>query len=160
MGDRLEIRPATADDAAGVKAFLERLSPDSRWLRYHSPVPRIRTWMVDAVVSGDHEKREALLAIADGRIVGVAEWGRTQTSDEIADVGVVVDECCRRRGIARALMFHLAQEGLAHGVTAFHASVLSENRPTIGFVRSIAPERSVSLEGATVEIVVPLRVSA
>ena len=37
--------------------------------------------MVDAVARADHDKREALLAIVDGEIVGLAEWGRVHAGD-------------------------------------------------------------------------------
>lgn len=99
----LEIRPATPSDAQEVRAFLEGLSEDSRWLRYHSPVPIVRGWMVDAVVNSDHETREALLAIDGGRVLGVAEWGIDNSQAGTAHVAVVVDEAFRRRGVAREL---------------------------------------------------------
>ena len=155
-GEHLTIRPACERDAARVRAFLESLSDDSRWLRYHSPAPIIRPWMVDAVAGADHYKREALLAIVDGEIVGLAEWGRVHPDDETADVGVVVDERHRRRGIARELMRHLAASGRAHGIEAFTASVLSVNRPTMAMVQDVAPQRTIRFDGPTVAVQIPL----
>ena len=155
-GAQLVIRPACEHDAVHVRAFLESLSEDSRWLRYHSPAPVIRSWMVDAVSGADHENRESLLAIVDGRIVGLAEWGRMHPGDPTADVGVVVDERLRRRGIARELMRHLAASGRARGVETFTASVLSVNRPTIAMVQDVAPQRTLTFDGPTVEVQIPL----
>jgi ribosomal protein S18 acetylase RimI-like enzyme len=155
-GEHLVIRPACEHDAARVRAFLESLSADSRWLRYHSPAPLIRSWMVDAVSGADHDNREALLAIVDGRIVGLAEWGRVHPGDATADVGVVVDERLRRRGIARELMRHLAASGRARGIETFTASVLSVNRPTIAMVQDVAPQRTLTFDGPTVEVQIPL----
>ena len=155
-GEHLTIRPACDTDAARVKSFLESLSDDSRWLRYHSPAPIIRSWMVDAVAQADHDSREALLAIVDGEIVGLAEWGRMHAGDPSADVGVVVDERHRRRGIARELMRHLAASGRAHGVERFTASVLSVNRPTIAMVQDVAPVRTITFDGPTVAVEIPL----
>jgi ribosomal protein S18 acetylase RimI-like enzyme len=160
MEPNLEIRHAKPGDAAEVRSFLERLSPDSRWLRYHSAAPKIRSWMVDAVVDGDGRRHDALIATVEGRVVGVAEWGKVRPEDAVADVGIVVDECCRRRGIARALLGRLTADANEHGIEAFHASVLSENRPTISLVQRVAPERDVSFEGQTVEVLVPLRATA
>ena len=155
-GEQLVIRAACEQDAAAVREFLESLSEDSRWLRYHSPAPVIRSWMIDAVARADHDHREALLALVDGEIVGLAEWGRVQPDDPTADVGVVVDERHRRRGIARELMRHLAASGRAHGLEAFTASVLSVNRPTIAMVQDVAPVRTLSFDGPTVEVRIPL----
>ena len=155
-GEHLIVRPACDTDSERVKAFLESLSDDSRWLRYHSPAPIIRSWMVDAVARADHDSREALLAIVDGEIVGLAEWGRVHPDDATADVGVVVDERLRRRGIARELMRHLAASGRARGIETFTASVLSVNRPTIAMVQDVAPQRTLRFDGPTVTVEIPL----
>lgn len=155
-GEALTIRHATDDDADAVRAFLESLSEDSRWLRYHAPVPVVRTWMVDAVTRADHERREALIAEVDGKIVGLAEWGRVEADDAIADVGVVVDDRLRRRGIGRELLRHLAASGREHGIEAFSASVLSVNRPTIALVQDVAPQRTIAFDGPTVAVHIPL----
>ena len=159
-GERFEIRAACRHDAQRVREFLEHLSEDARWLRYHSPVPVVRSWMVDAVVGLDHDLREALLAVYDGRVIGVAEWGRVGPDAETAHVAIVVDDDFRRRGVAAELMRHLAANGRSHGIEAFEASVLSVNRPTIGFVQKVAPERATRFDGPVIEMRIPLRASA
>lgn len=155
-GEELTIRLATDEDAEAVRDFLESLSDDSRWLRYHAPVPVVRTWMVNAVTQADHERREALIAEVDGRIAGLAEWGRVENDDPIADVGVVVDDRLRRRGIGRELLRHLAASGRQHGIEAFSATVLSVNRPTIALVQDVAPQRTITFDGPTVAVRIPL----
>jgi RimJ/RimL family protein N-acetyltransferase len=152
----IAIREATANDSDAVREFLERLSPDARWLRYHSPAPIIRSWMVDAVVRADHEHREALLALDGDRIVGIAEWGRIDEHDRSADVGIVVDECCRRRGIARRLLRRLGANALQHGVDTFETTVLSTNRPTIALTQRVGVDPKFRFEGPTVSVTIPL----
>lgn len=156
----LEIRPATPSDAQKVRAFLEGLSEDSRWLRYHSPVPIVRGWMVDAVVNSDHETREALLAIDGGRVLGVAEWGIDNSQAGTAHVAVVVDEAFRRRGVARELTEYLVANAREHGIGEFVARVLSLNRPTMGLIQRVAPQRQTRFDGPTVEVRIPLSVPA
>ena len=158
--DGLEIRSATPRDADEVRAFLERLSADSRWLRYHTGVPKVRPWMVDAVVSSDRVRHAALLAHIDGRLVGVAEWGRIDPDDNVADSGIVVDECCRRRGIAKLLLKHLARDARRHGIDTFEAHVLTTNRPMVALMQQIAPVKDVTFDGPTLNMHIPLRVSA
>ena len=158
--DGLVIRSATPEDADAVFAFLERLSPDSRWLRYHTGVPRVRPWMVDADVGSDHVRHDALLAFADEQLVGVAEWGRVHDNDEIADSGIVVDESWRRRGVARLLLKHLARDARHHGIERFEAHVLASNRPMIALMQDIAPMRDVRFEGPTLSMTIPLRATA
>jgi GNAT superfamily N-acetyltransferase len=155
-GVRVEIRPAAPQDAEAVRAFFEGLSEDTRWLRYHSPIPIVRSWMVDAVVRTDHTKRAALLAIHDGRIVGVAEWGRETPDENIAHTAVVVDDSFRRKGVAAELMRHLAADAREHGIEAFEASVLQVNRPTIGLIQHVAPQRTTTFDGPVLQVRIPL----
>ena len=154
--DTLEIRSATPDDEPLVREFLEGLSRDSRWNRYHAAVPRIRSWMVHSVVGADHVRHEALLAVSDGRVVGVAEWGRLAQDDGTADIAVVVSDDCRRHGIARKLMRRLARRARSQGIETFTGTILSMNRATLALVKNVAPVRTFQFDGGTIEVRVPL----
>ena len=144
------------EDAEGVQSFLERLSPESRRLRYHSPAPIVRWWMVEAVTAADHDQREALLALLDGRVVGVAEWGRDPDTPTRAHVAISVDEDLRRHGVAQALMRRLSLYARLHGITDFIAHVLSANRPTFGLIERLAPTHTSRFDGDAVEVLMPL----
>lgn len=156
----MEIREATEEDAPAVRAFLENLSRDSLSLRYHTGVPFVRPWMVDAVTVTDHVHHEALLALSEGKIVGIAEWGRVNDTDTTADIGVVVRDDCRRHGIARALLRRLARNARAHDIDAFSGTVLSTNRGTIALAANVSPDHTTTFDGQTLEVRVPLRASA
>lgn len=160
--DKLEfdIREATPSDEPAVREFLAGLSPETIRLRYLSGAPVIRSWMVDAVVHADHVLHESLIALKDGRVVGVAEWGRYEPTDTVADVAVVVTDECRRRGIARALLRRLADSARNHGVEAFGSTILSANRPSLALVHNVAPSKTVSFDGPTVDVTIPLHASA
>lgn len=155
-GPELTIRPAAPEDAASVKAFLDGLSPESRRLRYHSPVPIVRSWMVRAVTAADHDQREALLAVLDGEVVGIAEWGRDPDVHERAHVAVAVGEGIRRKGIAQALLRRLSLYARLHGITEFVAHVLTVNGPTFGLIDRIAPIHTSRFDGDAVEVLMPL----
>jgi GNAT superfamily N-acetyltransferase len=157
---RLEIRSAAVADGVGVRRFLEGLSSDSRWNRYHAAVPRVRSWMVDSVVRADHVCHESLVALYDGQIVGIAEWGRLDGDEPTGDIAIVVREDCRRHGIARALLRRLARNARANGIDEFTGTILSMNRATIAFVQQVAPVRTIMPDGATLEVRVPLRATA
>jgi GNAT superfamily N-acetyltransferase len=156
-GEPVTIRAARPEDAAAVKRFLEGLSEESRLLRYHSPVPIVRWWMVEAVTAADHDQREALLALQDDRVVGLAEWGREPEADARAHVAIVVDDGVRRRGIAQALTRRLSAIARQHGIGEFVATVMTVNRPVLGLIDHVAPVRSSRFDGEAVEVVIPLR---
>jgi GNAT superfamily N-acetyltransferase len=156
----LIIRSIDTSDEARVRAFLEGLSAESRWLRYHQAMPVVKDWMVDDVVRADHVRHGALVALRDDRIVGIAEWARFDPDDPTADIAVVVAEPCRRTGVAGALLRRLARDARSHGVDAFSGSILTVNRPTIALVQRVAPTHTTTFDGGTVEVRIPLRASA
>lgn len=160
LGTEFEIRQATPADSEAVRAFLEHLSEDARWLRFHSPYPVIKSWMVRAMTDIDHSTHEALLAWHEGQVVGVAEWGRNQEEDDVADCAVVVDDDYRRRGVARALMACLTENAREHGIDMFTASVLSVNRPTIALIQNTTRERQISFDGPVLNVAIPLAPTA
>ncbi|HYZ91887.1 MAG TPA: GNAT family N-acetyltransferase [Actinomycetota bacterium] len=155
-GEHLTIRPARREDSASVTAFFEGLSSEARLLRYHSPVPIVRWWMVEAVTGTDHDRREALLAFLDGDVVGVAEWGRDPDDHDRAHVAIVVDDHVRRRGIARELMKRLTVVARVHGIRDFVATVMTINKPVFGLIERMAPVRTSNFDGDAVEVVIPL----
>lgn len=160
MDESLEIRVATSDDEADVREFLSGLSEETLRLRYMSGVPVVRPWMVDSVVHADHVLHEALIARYQGRIVGIAEWGRYEPGDPEADIAVVVRDDCRRHGIARKLLRRLAANALAHGVDTFGGTILSANRASLALVHNVAPTKTVTLDGSTLDVKIPLRATA
>jgi|SRR5581483_1354391 len=157
MQRNLEIRLATAADEPGVRAFLEGLSDETLRLRYQTSVPMVRAWMVDAVVRPDHVMHEAIVAVHEGSVVGVAEWGRWEPGDTKADIAVVVRDDCRRHGIARALLRRLARNARAHGLETFAGTILSMNRASVALLANVAPTKTVTLDGPVLEATIPLR---
>jgi acetyltransferase len=158
--DKLTIRPAEAADEGAVREFLETLSAESRWKRYHNAVPRVMPWMIDPVVRPDHVTHESLVACRGGKVVAIAEWGRTAPDAATADMAIVVSEDCRRHGIARALIRRLARNARAHGIESFSGSILSVNRASMALLFNVGQNVSTKLDGGTVEFSVPLQVPA
>ena len=156
----IEIRQATAADEPEVRRFFEELSTESRWKRYHSAAPRVMPWMVEPVVHPDHLTHDALIALNDGRVVGIAEWGRNEPTADTADMAIVVSEDCRRHGIAKTLVRELGRSAYRQGIATFSGSILTLNRASVALLRNVAPTSTTSFDGATIEFRAPLRVPA
>jgi len=82
-GSRVTVRPIRPQDAAPLRAGFERLSDESRYRRFLSPMQELSGPMLRYLTEVDHHDHEALIAVgADGTIVGVARsvrqdgWGR------------------------------------------------------------------------------------
>lgn len=138
-GDRVEVRPATAADAAAVAAMAHALS--------ESDGGRPSRFSAEAFLRdgfGAAPAFEALIAEIDGRAAGYAVfyWGYDTDSATrgvyLADL--YVDTAQRRRGAGRALVVGVARTARDRGARWIFWSVLKRNRGARRFYRRLAPE--------------------
>jgi GNAT superfamily N-acetyltransferase len=151
----VRVREVTACDAGALGAVLERMSLRTRWLRFHSPIVRFSGAQLRALLEADGHDRAVLLAevkVEPGRwrLVGFAQYARV--GPDRADAAIVLEDAWQRRGIGRALALQLVSAARAAGVAAFTSEVLTENRRTLDFVRSLAPRTEGRLLGVTTEL--------
>jgi RimJ/RimL family protein N-acetyltransferase/nucleotide-binding universal stress UspA family protein len=156
-GSTLELRPITATDRELLAEAFERLSPQSRYRRFFSPVSQLSQRQLDYLTDVDHHDHEALVALADGQIVGVARFVRTRPG--VAEPAIVVSDDWQGRGLGAQLLDALADRAREEGVDCFVAPVLSENRGAIAlFERLGEGEATVRHDGIEVELTIPLGV--
>jgi RimJ/RimL family protein N-acetyltransferase len=153
----VRLRPVERDDAERMARLLERLSAKTRYRRFFSPMPRISGRLVAALTDVDHDRREALAAVVDGELIGMAEYVRRRDRREEAEIAVFVEDRWQRRGLARLLTSELARLGRRRGIDRFTASTLAENRPVLAMVRNMSPSADLDPVGVDVEMVIPLR---
>ncbi len=78
----------------------------------------------------DHDRREALVAMMDDRIIAVGRYDVVPSDEGVgpeAEVAFVVVDAFQGRGIARDLLGRLAESARARGITGFVAETLTEN---------------------------------
>jgi RimJ/RimL family protein N-acetyltransferase len=135
-----------------IKAF-DELSPESRRLRFLTPVERLSDAMlnqlVDEVDGVDHialvlfvETQEEALPIAIGRIV------RYPTIHDAADLAVTVRDDWQGRGVATELL-KLLVDRRPEGVTRIITEVATDNPASLAMLRHLGPIK-VSDTGAGV----------
>jgi acetate---CoA ligase (ADP-forming) len=127
-GTTVRVRPACPDDAAGLKELFERLSPDSRYLRFFSgavDTELVVHWAADV----DRRRRDGLVAVTGTpeRIIAHAGWERERERPERAEVALVLDDQFQGRGLGTILLGELAEGARARGVELFVAEVLPNN---------------------------------
>src|SRR5262245_51411164 len=86
-------------DGELLRRFFYRPSPETVYRRFMSPLARPEQARPERLLDVDHRDREAILAVVDGEIVGVARYSRRGRSDS-ADLAVVVADAWQRRGVA------------------------------------------------------------
>ena len=155
-GSRVTIRLIQAADAYPLLRMFDRLSPESIYHRFFSPMPQPRRAALLHLTGLDNQLHEAMVAEVDGEIVGVARYdGRADEHD--AEVAVIVEDGWQDRGLGTQLLHHLASVGARRGLVAFRAVVLGENRRALPFLRRLSPAADVRFQDGEYQIYAPFQ---
>jgi nucleotide-binding universal stress UspA family protein len=154
-GTRVVIRPIAPEDRDELRAGFERLSPESRYRRFFSPVPHLSERQLDYLTRVDHHDHEALLAVeeATGRGIGVARFVRTAPDE--AEPAMTVADDWHGRGVGTHLLAALAERAREEGIERFRAPVLAGNDDALTVLRRLGRTRE-SRVGTEVELEIDL----
>lgn len=131
---QVQLRPLEPADREQLVRLFHRLSPESVYRRFLSPLHEPSEVGLARLLDIDHLDREAVAAVAGGDVVGIARYFRAGGSTT-ADLAVLVEDAWQGRGISLLLIGRLGQLARSRGITRFSATILSENRPAISMVR-------------------------
>lgn len=140
-------------DGTVLRRFFYRLSPDTLYRRFHSPITRPEQAHPAFLLDVDHVNREAIVAVVDGEIVGVARYARRRESDP-AEVAVVVADDWQRQGIATRMMCALAASARAAGVERFAMTMQADNSAVLNLMSRLYPAAHMAASGGIIESVV------
>src|SRR5438477_5936436 len=154
-GSTLRLRPPTAADADGLIRFFDRLSPDSRYLRFHGATI-IDHSTVAAALETDWPSRGSLLGELAGpegvvRPVALATYVRLHDPRR-AEVAFAVADELHGRGIGTRLLERLAAHAAASGIEAFVAEVLPQNAAMLRVFDDAGFENARRLQEGVVEV--------
>lgn len=153
-GSHVTIRGIQAADAYPLLRMFDRLSPESIYHRFFSPMPKPRRAALLHLAGLDNQLHEAMVAEVDGEIVGVARYDGRAGEDD-AEVAVIVDDAWQGRGLGTHLLHHLGRVAARRGLVAFRAVVLGENRRALPFLRRLSPEADVRFDSGEYQIYAP-----
>ena len=158
-GSTLRLRAPAHNDAGALVTFFERLSNDSRYLRFHG-VRRVDVTLVEHVLDPNWTDRGALIgtltdAQGDERVVALAEYARLRDPAS-AEVAFTVADDLQGRGAATRLLEQLAARAAEVGIEGFVAEVLPENSAMLAVFRDAGFEESRKLSGGEVEVHFPI----
>ncbi len=157
--DGFTVRPlerARAGDT--VDTVFAGLSPHSRYLRFHSPVPRLPAAVRARLVDVDGRRHAAVVAetTAPG---GPRPGGAARGSGDArgtADLAVAVVDAWQRRGVGTRLLTAVAALAEDIGYTELRGTVLPENVAMQRLARSVLPWARTWYDGEAVQIVAPI----
>ena len=157
-GDRVLIRPIRPEDKDTLVDGFRRLTPESRYRRFFSPMPELGASQLRYLTEVDHSRHEALVALdpSSGEGLGVARFVRWSTDPRAAEVAVALDSW-QGRGLGTALLEGLSERAREEGVERFTASVLADNSPMLELFRELGDTEVVDREAGVVELQIELR---
>ncbi|CAL9364973.1 hypothetical protein SUDANB106_00744 [Streptomyces sp. enrichment culture] len=126
-GRTVEIRPVRPEDRTGVDGLYERMSPENLRLRFFGSGRELGRQAARRVCGPPRPGSLALLALHEGRPVGIAEYEGEDGAGGTAEVALAVTDEFHHRGVGTLLLEHLVHAARAAGVTAFTAGALADN---------------------------------
>jgi GNAT superfamily N-acetyltransferase len=151
---QLTIRHLDPKDLPAVRAMFTRLSKRTVYLRFFTVGDGALNAELAYLAALDGHERVALVAEADGAIVGLARFHAT--GDGRAVAAALVEDGWQRRGIGRRLMSDLVDAARREGMASLDVSVLGDNMAALRLIRHVAPGIRYALDHGVLEGAIPI----
>ncbi len=158
-GGTARIRPITVDDAERLVSFYEQVSDQSKYYRFFAPYPRLSAKDVHRFTHHDFVDRVGLAATVGGEFIATVRYDRIDAdglpgsapADE-AEVAFLVQDAHQGRGVASALLEHIAAVARERGIRRFAAEVLPANTKMIKVFTDAGYQQKRSFEDGVVSL--------
>jgi ribosomal protein S18 acetylase RimI-like enzyme len=141
------IRTAIESDAGAVRDFLAGLSANTQYQRFFTGLGSVSPSLVRELVTVTPGQR-IVLATSGPEVIGHA-MASTNASGAV-ELGVVVAEGHRNRGLATRLIRILLEQVAANGADRLRLDVLCENQLVLDWIRRGLPDTLFERDGYTV----------
>ncbi|MFI6877171.1 GNAT family N-acetyltransferase [Streptomyces sp. NPDC050400] len=158
-GGTARIRPITTEDADRLTSFYEQVSDESKYYRFFAPYPRLSAKDVHRFTHHDYVDRVGLAVTVGGEFIATVRYDRIDArgmpasapADE-AEVAFLVQDAHQGRGVASALLEHIAAVARERGIRRFAAEVLPANTKMIKVFRDAGYTQKRSFEDGVVRL--------
>ena len=150
-GRTAHIRPMQPEDRELLVDFYSRVSDQSKYYRFFSPMPELSERDLDRFTHVDHRERVALILLVAGKMIAVGRYDTIRPG--YAEVAFLVEDRHQGRGIGQLLLEHLAQAGRERGVEEFVAEVLPDNQAMIHTFKDAGYQVKSAFEDGVMELV-------
>jgi RimJ/RimL family protein N-acetyltransferase len=133
-GTLVRIRPILPEDKDHILDGFRRLSPESRYRRFLSPIDELTPDMLRELTEVDYRDRFAYGAFSldvpgPPLGIGVARYVRLHDEPQVAEAAVTVVDDYQERGLGTLMLQALGAVALENGIVRFRAYSLETNRP-------------------------------
>ncbi|MCG3167062.1 MAG: hypothetical protein POELPBGB_02845 [Bacteroidia bacterium] len=140
-GTVIYVRLQTSDDAVHLKRAFDKLSANSKRLRYFSIANALSDKDWEHYLDTDNINRAAVVAYKKENDeiygIGVARYFRTEDKPEVAEAGITVIDEFHHKGIGKILLAHLAAHAKENGISTFRAEIHSSNTNMLNMLRNL-----------------------
>jgi acetyltransferase len=149
------VRPIRSADEPELIAAFGRLSPETVYRRFLSPIRNLPPATARRLARVDQIRRFALVAEVevDGewQIVAVGRYEPAEQSG-IAEIALVVGDCWQNNGLGRYLLRRLLSAAAANRITRFRGDALADNRPVLHLLETETEIRERRTEAGVVRL--------
>lgn len=160
QGQRIAFRLVGPQDKQGILEGMQRMSAESRFLRFFSHREHLTASELRYLTEIDQEDH---FALAVGRLeddgsetgLGIARFVRIDPP-HIAEAAIAVVDEAQGHGLGRMLFERLVGAANERDVTTFRFEVLADNDAMLGLVENLFPGTTTHLEDRVVTLDCPL----
>lgn len=157
-GSIARLRPVRPADAGGLKDLFGRVTPRSRYLRFHHYSPGLTDDQAERYsADNDPDFFGVVVSQGDGDaecIIGVGHYFRLDGSR--AEVAFLVDDPFQGHGVATLILEELANFARSRGFDTFEAEVLGENRKMMDVFQGAGFPLTTSLRYGEMHVTFPI----
>ena len=161
-GTTLRLRAPVDGDVPALAGFFADLSLRSRFLRFHG-LGVAGDRFLRALVDPDWAEKGALIGVlgdnGEERIVAIGNYVRLR-DPHTAEAAFAVADDFQEKGIGTRLLEQLALRASAHGIEAFIAEVLADNRTMLSVFENVGFVPTRTLDDGVVEVRFPIAATA
>lgn len=150
-GREVLLRSIRPSDRGRLIAGLRRLSPASRYLRFHAPIEQLSDAQLEYLTDVDHHDHEAIVALdlTDLEVpgVGVARYIREPYEPTVAEAAITVADEYHGQGAGTILLGALAARARDAGIEVFRNYVLDGNSAMLEVFDHLGADREREADG-------------
>jgi RimJ/RimL family protein N-acetyltransferase len=150
-GTAVLLRPIRPDDAPALAELNEKLSSESRYMRYFSFRRELGERELERFTHPDGRLHAGIVAFVGAELVGHACFDRKEGEVE-AEVGFEVADAYHGRGLGTLMLEALASHAWSEGVTTFVARVLPYNTASLAVFRDLGLEEKTCFRDRCVHV--------
>lgn len=131
-GTDVVIRPIRPEDALIEQAFVQNLSPESKYMRFMQSLKKLTPLMLARFTQIDYTREMALIAVVkegteDAHALGVARY-ETNPDQRSCEFALTISDEVQRQGIGQELMRRLMGVARNRNIEIMEGEVLAGNR--------------------------------